>query len=212
MSNSFFEIGMKIEMEVERDQQKIYLPTKVEDLDGDTIFLGMPFHEGKIFYLEDSESIKIYFGKNDGFYFAQAKVVSKKYAPIPLVGVVLLGRPQKNQRRDYFRVQVIRRIKIRLLNANNWESAFLADLSASGALIYFGRDLQKDELLEIRLPLDFKELVVKARVARVEKDETRQVQQYNIGIQFMDIDEKVRDDIIKFLLTEQRKLRQKGYL
>lgn len=212
MSNSVLKIGMRVEIEVERDRQKILLPTKVEDLDGDRIFLGMPFFEGKIFFLESEENIKIYFAKNNNFYFVKAKVVEKKYAPVPVIGVVLLGQPEKNQRRNYFRVQVMRRIKIRLFDADDWMKAFLADLSASGALIYFGRQLEKGNFIEIKLPLDSKEIDVKAKVVRTEKDQLRRVQQYNIGVQFIDINEQQRDEIIKFVLAEQRKLRQKGYI
>lgn len=212
MSNSVLEIGMRVEIEVERDKQKILLPTKVEDFEGDRFFLGMPFFEGKIFFLEAEETIKIYFAKNNSFYFVKAKVVEKKYAPIPVIGVVLLGQPEKNQRRNYFRVQVMRRIKIRPFDTDNWMKAFLIDLSASGALIYFGRQLEKGDLIEIRLPLDSKEVDVKARVVRIEKDQLRHVHQYNIGVQFIEIDDQQRDDIIKFVLAEQRKLRQKGYI
>ncbi|MCF6097056.1 flagellar brake protein [Thermovorax subterraneus] len=212
MKNSILEIGMRVEIEVERDKQKILLPSKVEDIENERYFLGMPFFEGKIFFLESEETIKIYFAKNNSFYYIQGKVVEKKYAPIPVIGVVLDGKPEKNQRRNYFRVQVMRRIKLRPIDSDSWMKAFLVDLSASGALIYFGRQLEKGDFVELKLPLDFKELELKARVVRIEKDQLRRVQQYNVGVQFIDISEQQRDDIIKFVLAEQRKLRQKGYI
>ncbi|MDN5330926.1 MAG: hypothetical protein PWP45_151 [Tepidanaerobacteraceae bacterium] len=212
MSKLILEIGMRVEIEVERDRQKILLPTKVEDIEGDRFFLGMPFIEGKIFFLEYDEIIKIYYAKNNCFYYVKAKVVEKRYAPIPVIGVVLVGQPEKNQRRNYFRVQVMRRVRIRPFDTDNWLKAFLIDLSASGALIYFGKQLEKGDLIEIRLPLDSKEVDVRAKVVRIEKDQLRRVQPYNIGIQFVEINEQQRDDIIKFVLAEQRRLRRKGYL
>ncbi|MCG0274567.1 MAG: PilZ domain-containing protein [Thermosediminibacteraceae bacterium] len=212
MGNNSLEIGMRVEIEVVRDDEKIILPTKVEDLGEDRIYLGMPFLDGKLFFLESDEPIKIYYKKNDCFYFVRAKVVEKRYAPIPIIGVILLAPPEKNQRRDYFRVQVIKRIRIRPLKTENWMKAFLMDLSASGAMIYFGKELEKGEVIEIKLPLESREIDIKARVVRIAKDPVRRVHPYNIGVQFIDLKDQERDEIIKFVLAEQRKLRQKGYI
>ncbi|TYP59908.1 flagellar brake protein [Thermosediminibacter litoriperuensis] len=210
MRNKNLEIGMKVEIEVIRDDQNIIFPTKVEDFDGDRVLLGMPFFEGKIFFLRSDELVRIYYAKSDCFYFVRAKVVEKKYAPIPVIAVKLMGPPEKNQRRDYFRVQVSLKVMVRPEGTENWMNAYVVDLSASGAMIYSGKEIGKEQIVEIKLPLNSKEFNLKAKVVRITKDPMRSINPYNMGVQFIDIEEHMRDEIIKFILTEQRKLRQKG--
>ncbi|ADL07881.1 flagellar brake protein [Thermosediminibacter oceani] len=210
MKNMHLEVGMKVEIEVIRDDQNITLPTKVEDFDGDRILLGMPFFEGKLFFLKSDELVRIYYAKNSSFYFVKARVVDKKYAPIPIIAVELLGPPEKNQRRGYFRLQVSLNVKIRPEGTENWINAYVIDLSASGAMIYFRKEIEKGQIVEIKLQLDSKELNLKAKVVRITKDPGRRISPYNMGVQFIDIEEHIRDEIIKFVLSEQRKLRKKG--
>lgn len=54
------------------------------------------------------------------------------------------------------------------------------------------------------------EMVLKAVVVRTERNSARKINVYDIAIEFIEMDEHIRDKIVKFILTKQRELRVKG--
>lgn len=70
--------------------------------------------------------------------------------------------------------------------------------------------IEKGANLEVKIPDILGEKAIKASVIRTEKENIREINKYDIAIEFLDIDEQERDKIVKFILAKQRELRQKG--
>lgn len=207
-----FKVGMKVNIEVERGNQNIFFPSKVEDIEFGNLVLNMPMQGNQLFYIGLNESIRIHFSKGDSFYYFIGKVVGKKYIPIPVLHVNAVSPPIKNQRREFFRIKVTMKVKISLIETGELMDGHIKDLSGSGALITLDRELKKGELINVRITLISKVVEVKSMVVRAWKEEHPQRSgMYYAAVQFVDIEEEKRDEIIKFILAEQRKLINKGY-
>jgi c-di-GMP-binding flagellar brake protein YcgR len=207
-----FQVGMKVNIEIERGDGNFFFPSKVEDIELGNLVLDIPMKGNQLFHIGLNESVNIHFFKGDSFYYFIGKVVGKKYTPIPVLHVKPASPPIKNQRRDFFRIKVTLKVKISLLDTGEWANGYIKDISGSGALITTNRELKKGDLINLEITLVSKILEVKSRAVRVWKEERSQCSNmYYVAVQFVDIDEVKQDEIIKFVLAEQRKLIKKGY-
>jgi c-di-GMP-binding flagellar brake protein YcgR len=203
---------MKVNIEVEGEQENSFFPSKVEDVEPEKLVLSMPMKKNMIYFMAINEPIKIYFLKGDFLYCINGKVINKTYSPVPLLTVQLLGKPYKNQRREYFRLKISLDASAKVSDGDRYVNGRTRDLSAGGALLLLPEEIKKGDVIELRLSINSKDLDLKALVVRSEKDPERRVNPYNVAVQFMEIDNNQRDVIIKFLLSEQRKLRKKGLI
>ncbi|MGB9813173.1 MAG: flagellar brake protein [Thermovenabulum sp.] len=206
-----FAVGMKVELEVERENEKYNFLTKIEEIKDKTILLGMPMYRGNYFFLNVDEEVFIFYCVNDLYYGVKGKVIAKSYLPFPVIEVELLEEPKRIQRRSFFRIPVTIKIKIKKLDSNNWNIAYIKNISGGGALINTHLGFDKGEILEMQIPIENEIYEIKAKVVRVIKDNMRLIYPFEVAVEYCDIPERIRDKIIKFIMEEQRKLRKKGY-
>lgn len=204
-------VGMKVEIGIQRAEENLNFLTKIEEIKENSLILGMPIYKGNYFFINLLEEITIYYSVNDLFYFLKGKVIDKSYIPLPVIEVEILEGPKRIQRRSFFRIPVTLKIKVKNTNSINWCVAYIKNISGGGALLHTYLECNKNDILELRIPVDKETLEVKARVVRVEKDIMRYINPFEIAVEYYDISEKDRDKIIKFIMQEQRKLRKKGY-
>lgn len=212
MGLSTFEVGMRVNIEVERENENFFFSSKVEDTESGALVLDMPIKGKQIFHIDLDESVKIHFSRDDSFYYFVGIVAAKRYIPVPVLHVKPVSPFIKNQRRDYFRIKVTIKAKIRLVETEELLHGYVRDLSGSGALITSGSKLKDGDLINIEFIIMSKTIDVKGRVVRVWREEhLRNPKMYYIAVQFVEIDEALQDEIIKFILAEQRKMIKKGY-
>ncbi|WP_422445787.1 flagellar brake protein [Thermoanaerobacterium sp. DL9XJH110] len=212
MNKDLFQIGMKVNIEVEGQEENSFFPSKIEDVEPEKLVLSMPMKKNMIYFIAINKPIKIYFLKGDFLYCVDGKVINKTYSPVPLLTAQLVGQPYKNQRREYFRLKISLDVSAKVAGSEHCVNGRTRDLSAGGALLLLPEEIKKGEVIEVRLSINSEDLVLKALVVRSEKDLERRVNPYNVAVQFMEIDNNQRDFIIKFLLSEQRRLRKKGLI
>ena len=210
MFDNFLEIGMKVIIEIKRENGELFFPSKIEDIYPNSILLGMPMKGGRTFFIGINEKINIYFSRKDSFYCIEGIVEDKKYEPIPVIKMHPLGLPYKKQKRNYFRLKVSLPIHIKLFGTEETFLRYTRDLSAGGIKFAHSKTIEKGADLEVKIPDILGEKAIKASVVRTERDDIREVNKYDIAIKFVDIDERSQDKIIKFILAKQRELRQKG--
>lgn len=212
MELSTFQVGMKINIEVERGDENFFFPSKVEDIELGALVLDIPMKGNKLFHIGLDESVKVYFSRGDSFYYFIGIVTGKKYVPVPVLHVKPVSPFIKNQRRDYFRIKTTVKVKISLVETAESLHGLIKDLSGGGALITIGRELKKGDLINIQFSIMSKIIDIKGRVVRVwQEEQLRHSRIYYTAVQFVEIDETIQDEIIKFILAEQRKLIKKGY-
>jgi len=212
MGLSTFQVGMRVNIEVERDNENFFFPSKVEDTESGALVLDIPIKGNEIFHVGLDESVKVHFSRGDSFYYFIGIVTDKKYVPVPVLHVKPVSPFIKNQRRDYFRIKVTLKAKMRLVETDESLHGYIRDLSGSGALITTGSKLKKGDLIDIEFIIMSKAIDVKGRVVRVwQEDHLQNSRIYYMAVQFVEIDEAIQDEIIKFILAEQRKMIKKGY-
>lgn len=206
----FLEIGMKTLIEVTRDDKEYFFPSKVEDIDKDIITLGMPIKGGKTFFINIDEKIKIYFSRKGSFYCIEGEVEKKRYEPIPVITMRSLSPPYKKQKRSFFRLKIVLPIKIKICGTEDTFLRYTRDISGGGIKFSHSEPIEEGSNIEVKIPDILGEKIIKASVVRTERVDMREINKYDIAIEFVDLDERLRDEIVKFLLAKQRELRQKG--
>lgn len=210
MGNVFLEIGMKVTIEVQREDEGLFFPSKVEDINSDGIILSMPMKNGRTYFIGFDEQINIYFSKRDSFYCMEGIVKDKQYNPIPVITMYPLSPPYKKQKRSYFRLQISLEIHIKLSGSDEWIQRYTHDISAGGIKFSNSEALQKGSNIEVMIPDILGETVLKATVVRTEQDIARHINVHDIAAEFAEIDEQICDKLIKFILAKQRELMEKG--
>lgn len=204
-------IGMKVNLEIARDDKIHYFPSKIEDIiSDDVITIGMPMQKNMTFFVGLNEIIRLYFNVGDLYYCINCKVVEKIYEPIPVLNVYFISEPYRYQRRKYFRIKIYLEVSVKIDKKEI--KGFTRNLSASGALLALNENLHKGTLIKLEIPIPSSLITAKAIVVRNEKNKFREINTYDVAVHFVDINEKTRDELIKFVLDEQRKLRKKGFI
>lgn len=208
----FLEIGMKVSIGIRRDDKEWFFSSKVEDIKHEHIDLSMPMKSGQIFFVGLEEKVFIYFTKRDSFYCLEGKVENRQFLPIPIITIKPLKPPYKEQKRSYFRLKVTLQTQVRISENDKWIKGYIQDISAGGTRFSFPKGIKKGRIIELIVPAISCDMIFKAMVLRTEKDTFSELNPYEIAVKFVDIEEDTRDRIVRFILTEQRKLRKKGLI
>ncbi|MGI6226653.1 MAG: flagellar brake protein, partial [Peptococcales bacterium] len=120
------------------------------------------------------------------------------------------------QRRDFVRIPVSLSLEYRVENGAKSEETFhtgvIRDLSGGGAQLASKRKLVKGTILQVKFSLPEDLIVCKAKVMWVYTEVKEQKETYLIGLKFIDINERLRERIIRYVFKRQRELIQKGVL
>lgn len=212
MRDNFFNIGMKVQLQIKDGKEdNQFFPSKIEDVDGKDLTVGMPIKSNYVYFVPLHESVYVYFSRKDSFYCMECKVIKRKYEPIPVLTLRPLKPPYKYQRRNFFRIAITLDIEV-IKQTDEVLKGKTKDISGSGALLALPQELKKGEVVKLSIYIKGKPLKLKAKVVRCYKDDTRHFNPYYVAVQFIEIDEKIQDEIVKFTLEEQRKLRKKGII
>lgn len=212
MRESFLKVGMKVQLELERNDEIESFPSKIEDLDGENLVIGMPIKANYIYFVSLNEVVNVHFSRKDSFYRLECKVIRKRYEPIPVLILNPLKPPYKYQRRNFFRIDITLDAIAILTKSDEIIEGKTKNISGSGALLALPKDIKKGELIKLKINIKKEPLLLKAKVIRCYKSDFRQVNPHNVAVQFIEIDEKTQDKVVKFTLEEQRKLQKKGLI
>lgn len=226
MNAGDIKIGTKIELEVYDELGDRIKPSFVSEYewaeDDKTFYILAPIHEGVIYPVHSDSRMNIYFTQQEDLFKVKAKVEGRDSKDnIPLLKVKVLSEFEKMQRRQFFRfdssVPVIYRTGSWLVQQNNkkapMENAITKDLSGGGLCLLTVEPLEGHSLIECEVKLEEKRAIkVVGKVVRVAKVTDQGVYKYEIGVNFIKIENKDREAIISYIFQEQRKLRKKGLI
>lgn len=111
---------MKLTIVIQRENEELFFPSKIEDIKEDQVVLGMPIKKSKTFFVGIDENISIYFSRKGSFYCIDGVVKGKKYYPIPIITMHPLGPPYKKQKRDYYRLKISCETYIKPDTCDDW--------------------------------------------------------------------------------------------
>jgi c-di-GMP-binding flagellar brake protein YcgR len=206
-------INKKLEVEIQSGTYQGEYLCKVADIIKPGIVITGLYREGAPLPVRLEQPIKVYYTTDRAAYVFRSTILRRSNKPIP---VLLIEKPEsvkRIQRRDYFRLEVSGSVDLyqkegRSAKARKIAEAELLDISGGGIKIELADNFSTDELFYIHLKsvLDKKQLIKSSIVRKAKVN----AELYSYGLEFMDISDGLREEIIQWIFTYQRENRRRG--
>lgn len=217
--------GTKLELELYDslgEKVKPSLVSEFEWLEGDkTAFIAAPIYEGVIYPVRAGTIMDICFIGDDSLYRFKAKVLNRGLRDnVAMLKIEIEGGMHKVQRRQFYRFECSLPVRYRLVGTLNpvynddtpFTKAVTKNLSGGGLSIAINEKIERDKYIECELMLaDDKVVRFYGKVVRLIKLDN-DLHKYEAGVVFRKIENKDREDIIKYIFQQQRNLRKKGLI
>lgn len=188
--------------------------SNIEDVQDRYFAISIPIKEGQYIPLRAGEKVEVLYFNDNNIYKFFSKVLGRKIDGIP---VVLLSKPDKVQviqRRRFVRISHIVPAKYakttkeaKIPGEGTVLGATLLDISAGGVRIRISEEVSRGEFVEVYFPLSGEEFILKGELVRVIKDKDGK---YACGVSFIDLRERDRDKIVRFIFQLMREQRKKA--
>lgn len=205
-------------LEVFDHEKQLYGKSIVQEVNSDHIAIGVPMVKTGLLPLQEGETYTFRAVRDDALYEFQSRVLGTKVSGE--VMLYLLSPPEKlkrKQRRRFFRLPCSLEIHYKVISSGDAgateegepsQKAMAADLSGGGLLLVTNRELPPGAVLLLRLFLESKkekkEIQLKGRVVRFSPFKIGRAVRHRYGIEFIELSERTRDEIIRFLFTTMR--------
>lgn len=200
-----------------KDYQRIY-STRIEEVGEDTITVGAPIYKGVVIPLRPGQQLIAGISQKDALYGFYTEIVDRgKINELPVIRIRKGKESKRIQRRKHVRINGISRVDIKILkkeedNLGNFyfdkRKIREKNISGGGMLIVSPQKLPTGTIMEINITLPYTEPIrTMGKVIRALKMED----EYEIGISFMNIAEKDREKIIKYVYQRQVELKKLGF-
>ncbi|MFN2341270.1 MAG: flagellar brake protein [Halanaerobium sp.] len=207
------EINQKLEIEVLSGSYQGNYLSKVADFREEGIIITGLYREGAPLPVRLNQAINVYYTTDRAAYKFESKILKRTNKPIPLLLIENYDSVKRIQRRDYFRLDVTGKIDIyKMIDDKKYPkkvaAARLLDISGGGIQMQLKKKFEKGEeiLLSLKNILAPKEFI-KSEIVRIDREND---ELYNYGVQFLEIEEEQREEIIQWIFAYQRKSRKKG--
>lgn len=214
-----FNIGNKITIFINKNGKKVYYPSQILDvLDEVTYIISGPIHKRQFVLLHRDEKIVISsVVENKGRYIFDAIVENRYIDNVYKLKIKKVSNIRKFQQRNYYRFEVeVPVTKYFSVKENDNENIFVEkcrtkDISGGGMRLYSNYEHNVGDIIGCEFNIDNCLINAKAEIVRIEDIDAFEYN-YSIGVKFLEINETDRDKIIRFIFSEQRKLREKGLI
>ena len=238
MADDLLLLGTKIELRrsagrilEEMDESPSYVSQVLDRDEEDNVMIAMPISEGHIIPLEVGSVLWAYFYTNKGIYRSRCKIISRgKEGNIFVAGITLLGELEKFQRREYYRLNCLIDVDVTVLNgqeviqysekqefdgelSGHKTQGVIVDISGGGLRFISDEKYEKNTYVFLTFKVPFlgggiREFNILGRVV-LSLNADNELSRYDNRVQFKVISKEVREDLIKFIFDEQRRMRKK---
>lgn len=205
------DLNFIINSKVEISWNDGYYKSNIENVDDNDIYISIPIKDGQYIPLRRGEQVEVIYYYNNDIYKFYTVVRDRKVDQIPLI---LLAHPKevfKIQRRKFVRVPIVCNIEYsKLENQSNAKllKAMMIDLSGGGMRIKLNEEISLGNKIVAYIPVSKEQLILKGEVVRIEKDEDRK--RNLCGVNFLELDERNREKLIRFIFQIMREQMKKG--
>lgn len=219
---NYIKIGTLLEVEYNDPfNGPVKVKTVVEDgLENNQFAIATPMHKNISSPIQVGEFLRISFlVKKDDFekpevYVFTAKVRSRMAIDdMPILGMTITSEPKSFQRRDYFRVAVIKQFQLQQDGITR--TVQTKNISASGMKLMTNGRLKDDVFCELNFQLEDEAFTIESKVVD-QSPVTHGKYSHEIAVKFIDMKEIDRKRLIKILYVMQsdalrKKLRPNQY-
>lgn len=212
------DIGQNIEIEVNvDDNSSITLKSTIIDIVNlNTLAIASPIHKGNVYPIQENINIKIiFYKKNTGkFYFIGEVIKREVKNKLHILYVRCNSKIRRNQRREFYRLNVLLNIEISLLSSDmeSTISCMTKDISGGGTRVICKEKIPLNSLVKCYIPIDGDNIITSIGKVVRSNSVPDSMLKYDIGIEFTQIDEASRSKLISFIFEKQRKLIKKGLI
>lgn len=213
----FLKVGTKIDIFKKENRKNFYPSQVLEIIEPDELVIRGPMKKTQLVLLHKGEEIEIsYYVENKGRFIFTAKVISRELNKMYTLRIKKISEIRKIQLRNYYRLPVTLEIEKIFPVINDDNKVFIEiceakDISGGGLKLYCNYQHVVGDEVYLKFKLENKLIDAKAKVVRIEEIENLNYK-YCIGITFVDIEEQIRDFIVKYIFEQQRILRFKGLI
>lgn len=198
-----------------QSHKAVYTSIIDDVVDENTLSITQPLCVQRKLIPKVDEKYEIHFLSSRGIVICQAVVIKTEYeATVPSITFRIAAEPRRIQRRECYRASIILDTMIKHVDKGNpeeqkWNKARTLDISETGMLLLYGNECAVGENLECQIFLDkfgFNEVLTKLQgvIVRILRPE-RKGDIYRIGVRFIDVPDRVRYTLLKFITYSQRK-------
>ena len=206
-------LGLAVELNVSEGEYKGKYRTRIEAVGESILVVGAPFKEREVVPLREGTKVTLTFWDESAAYSFEGKILQRIAVPIPMLVLELPRSVAKVQRRNFVRVPALYPLSFRSVTKeglSDTQQGTLLDLSGGGMRFLTKNHLESNALLFVQLSLPKGDLQTPVRVCRAVKIEDSN--RYTVSVEFHDISERERDQIISCVFDIQRIMRKKGLL
>lgn len=210
-----FRITQNIEI-IEEDQEtgkREFYFSRIEDMSEKALFITSPFRKG--FYLPPRQGRKLVvrLSADTCSYLFEAVLLAYHSSPLPLWEISLPSTIKRVQLREFVRLDIALEIKLEFTNASGSEQSMVTlskNISAGGMQVVLPEPLPVKTKFTVTFSLSPQEqFQLQGEIIRIippEQDGGKTC----AAIKFNKIEEKTRQQIIKFIFQEQLERRRKA--
>lgn len=212
-------IKLNLPVKLARNSENNFYASLVQDIGEDYFTIMVPYKEGRPLILNPGEEVLGRFVQEKTSFLFYTFVLGKHREKNLLFYVLALPEKiEEVQQRMYVRFPIIMDVWQAEIPPKKEEPAYIKaktlDLSAGGMKIISSRHYKTGTIIMVKFALPFAdkdinnnpfEIETRARVIRYEEIERDKV--YHLGIEFLDLRERQRDKIFKFIFSKMAKRR-----
>ncbi|MDR7856249.1 flagellar brake protein [Tissierella sp.] len=210
-------IGTKIELIKSYKNHEIAYPSQILDsIESDILIVSGPLKNNNLVFLHKGDSIKVVYNvKEKGIHYFNAKVMSRSYTSIYTIKLKKISEIKKLQLRKYFRLPYSIKVNKDFEIIENDISEILSEecktinISGGGMELFCNYDHVLGDEVHCSFTIHDSLITVRAVVVRINQIDSLNFK-YSLGVSFKDIEEGIRDNIIKYIFEQERILRLKG--
>ncbi|MCD5413643.1 MAG: flagellar brake protein [Clostridiales bacterium] len=188
------------------------ITSQLIDKNEEFLFISLPIFSGTPYYLYVGSKIKIIFSHKDkGNFSVIAEVISKKTNKITIYGVKPISEPIVVQRRQYFRIDMLKNVTVKELESDKEVKCYTKNISGGGIKLICNKKIQAGKVIECKLFLKEGYMVTavgKIITTKKSIDETK----YELSVEFENISDSTRNNIVSYIFEFQRLLRKRGLI
>lgn len=202
---------VEVEVLSEKEYEGSYL-CKIEDIENGNVHISLPIEKGHFIPLRAGTLIRINVTQSDGVYSFSEHILKRVMSPYPHFVIKYPQKIQRIQRRNYVRLMLNIPIEFKLEEEESCYRGVSIDLSGGGVFLVTQKQLEIGQKLTVNFKLtngldcsNIKSIVKRERV--IEGQNGGAVKR-NYGVEFVEINQKLREEIISYLFEMQRERRK----
>ncbi|WP_066507365.1 flagellar brake protein [Abyssisolibacter fermentans] len=214
MPRDEFKIGQKITIQKDYRNDEEFKSQIVDIFDDDFYKILRPISKSKLVPLYDGSYLTIkYYVPNKGRYSFKAKIVKQLDNKYEII-VKNIGEFQKIQERNHFRLpielEIIKKFEKQTEDIDIKENCITKDISGTGARILCNYKHKINDIIKCNFSLD-DSIELDAKIVRINRIDSR-TYKYSLGIEFIKLDKRVKEILVKYIFKQQREMRKKGMI